>query len=89
MASLDQDSGREDGHEGGRLSKMDWRWTGAEGAETSRVEATAGKGVLAGTSRLEASCCHHLGDTEKYGTSSRWSQGPLTSSLSSFSHCGL
>lgn len=89
MASLDQDSGREDGQEGGRLSEMEWRWTGAERVETSRVEATAGKGVLAGTSCLEASCCHCLGDAEKYGTSSRWSQGPLASSLSSFSHCGL
>lgn len=71
MASLGQDSGREDGQEGGRLSKMEQGWTGVEGAETSRIEATAGKGVLAGISRLEASCCHHLGDTEKYGTSSR------------------
>lgn len=89
MASLDRDSGREDGQEGGRLSEMKWGWTGAEGAEISRVEATTGKGILAGTSRLEASCCHHLGDAEKYGTSSWWSQGTLTSSLSSFSHCCL
>ena len=50
---------------------MERGWTGAEGAETSRIEATAAKGVLAGISRLEASCCHHLGDTEKYGTSSQ------------------
>lgn len=50
---------------------MERGWTGAEGAETSRIEATAAKGVLAGISRLKANCCHHLGDTEKYGTSSQ------------------
>lgn len=46
MASLDRDSGREDGQEGGRLERNEVGMDRSRGGKTSKVEATAGKGIL-------------------------------------------